>query len=312
MSSDRKFKVHSIDLELGQKLIAEFDSDFEIESIERSLQGKSSSNYVIKQKGSHERLLLRILPQNDISCRKELGIYHFLNEYIPIPEIYFTNETCKIIDKPYQIAEFIEGITLAEHILQGREVSMELIAEVAEKSALIHRSTYDKEGSLNAQLEIVDELPPILNWHEFFLERLAGERLGIVLKCELKDYLDKNKDEFQEVCSYFVLSHGDFRPDNIMVLDGKLQAIIDWENALSAPIYFDTGQFFRYGELLPRKAERIYAEAYNSSALKPLDRSWRHKSRLMDCVNLLCLLELPHIGEEWQNELKRKIKLNIV
>jgi aminoglycoside phosphotransferase (APT) family kinase protein len=311
MDQNRKNPIKQIDIETAQKLIKEFDKDFLINQISLSNQGRSTSNYILHQKNSHEKLLLRILPQNDISCRKEMGLFFLLNDYIPIPEIYYTNETCQIIDKPYQIVEFIQGITLAEHLLQGIPVPDQLISDIAEKSALLHRTVYEHEGSLNAQLEIIEELPPISTWHQFFLSKLAGERLGTDLKKKLQNFLSMHKSLFDEICQYFVLSHGDFRPDNILVLDGKLQAMIDWENALSAPLYFDIGQFFRYAELLPKKAERIFAQSYNACAIKPLDNDWKLKSRLMDSVNLLCLLELPHISTDWQNELIRKIRETI-
>lgn len=307
MDQNRKHSLKQIDLNIAQKLLAEFDPNVIIDHISLANQGKSTSNYILHQKDSHEKLLLRILPQNDTSCRKEMGLFFLLNEFIPIPEIYYTNETCQIIDKPYQIVEYIQGITLAEHLLKGNSVSDQLISDIAEKSALLHRTVYDREGYLNAQLEIVNELPPISSWHQFFLSKLAGERLGNDLKIKLQTFLSDHKSLFDEICQYFVLSHGDFRPDNILVLDGKLQAIIDWENALSAPLYFDIGQFFRYAELLPRKAERLFAQSYNASAIMPLDNDWKLKCRLMDSVNLLCLLELPHISVEWQNELIRKI-----
>lgn len=311
MSSDRKHAVHSIDLELAKKLVADFDEGFEVESVERATQGKSTSNYIVKQKDSHEKLILRILPKADESCRKELGLFHLLGDYVPIPEIYYTNETGNIIDKPYQIVEYMPGITLADYLLQGNNLTNELIEDIAEKSALIHRTVYEKEGSLNALLEIVEELPPIKTWFSFFLERLAGERLGDELKHELSVFINQNRTEFDEICSYFVLSHGDFRPDNILIFEGKLEAIIDWENALSAPLYFDIGQFFRYGELFPRKTERVFIDAYNANSIMPLDKNWLFKSRLMDCVNLLCLLELPNISQEWQTELIRKIRESI-
>ncbi|HOD54274.1 MAG TPA: aminoglycoside phosphotransferase family protein [Candidatus Cloacimonadota bacterium] len=308
MSIERKNKVQKMDLELAKKLFLDFDESVEIESVEWMPQGKSTSNYQLKQKNSHEKYVLRILPQQDESCRKELLISQYLNEVIPIPEIYYTNETCTIIDKPYQIVEFIEGISLAQYLMEGNELSSELTESIAEKSALIHRTIYEKEGSINAQFEIGDDFPPIKTWYDFFLSHLAGERLGETLKNEVISDVKRFRDEFDEVCSYFVLSHGDFRPENMLVFNGKLQALIDWEYALSAPVYFDTGQFFRYSELFPRKTERLYVSAYNANALYPMAKDWRLKGRLMDCVNLLSLLNLPDISQIWQDELIRKIR----
>ncbi len=311
MCSERKYKVTGLDVPLANKLISEFDSSMEVESVEFMPRGKSTSNYKLHFKGTKEILLIRIMPVKDKTCFKELVIYQYLKDLIPIPEVYLVNDTCNIIDKPYQIVEFIEGVRLSESIEQTHEFNSTLIAEIAEKLALIHRTIYDREGFLSPDMELNSLLPPILTWYDHFLDLKAGERLGKELKDAVSKHVKNNAELLKEMTQQFVLSHGDFRPNNIMVLNDKITGIMDWEGALSAPVYFDLGQFYRNDEFFPRKTERIFLESYNNVSLFPLKDNWKEKARLMDLVNLLCLLDLPEENPIWNRYLIDKIKASI-
>lgn len=308
MTEERKYKVTGLDSKLAQKLINEFDTDLIVSQVEFLKGGKSSSNYKVSFKGTHDQLLIRIMPVKDKTCFKEFMLYQYLNEFVPIPEVYLVNDACNIIDKPYQIVEFVEGKRMSELIETTQDFPIELIRETAEYLALIHRTSYEKEGALSADLEITDDLPPILHWYDHFLDNKAGERLGSDLKKKVQEWLINKSTLMQEMIESFVLSHGDFRPDNILVINDKISAIIDWEGALSAPASFDIGQFFRNDEFYPRKTERIFAEAYNSTALKPIQGNWKEKAKLMDLVNLLCLLDLSEENPVWFQYLTGKVK----
>lgn len=296
-------KSTKISVELATRLLNEFDADITISNIEQYRNTNHNSIAYLLSDQNNEKYVLKILSETDSSCRKEMFISHYLQEIIPIPEVYYVNESCSIIDMPYQISEFVTGISLREYLTAKQQISDNLITGIAESLALLHRSNYEHAGYLNEQLEPVHGLSTINEWHQVFLAGLAGNRLGTELKNKTFAYINKNKDLLDELSTSFVLSHGNFSIDNIIVLDEKLQAIMDWESALSAPNVFDIGQLFRDASLFPKKTKRLFAEAYNSSSLNPLQSNWQAQAELMDCINLLGLLSLEALSLDLQKKL---------
>ncbi|KAI1323067.1 kinase-like domain-containing protein [Xylariaceae sp. FL0255] len=59
-------------------------------------------------------------------------------------------------------------------------------------------------------------------------------RLGTLTRWKWRRYLEKSR---KDTPSKFVLTHGDLRPRNIMVKDGQVTGIIDWEKSGFYPDY---------------------------------------------------------------------------
>lgn len=289
---ERMHEVTNINKEIADKLIRSFDSKKEVESFEIFTGGRSSTNYKIRIKGLNQIFVLRIYPKADKSCHKEFMIHNTVKEYIPVPEIYYINDDKTVIDKPYAIVQFIEGIMLDQYMVENAGLDKILAEEIGERLGYLHQKEFDQEGYLDENLHIIGDLPPILSWYEYFLNNRAGERLGSRMKEKVFECLKDNNSLLVQMTQKFVFSHGDFRPSNIMVKDGKLIGILDWEKSFSAPIYYDIGQFIRYMEQIRDSKENSFITGYNRNTRIPVPDEWRKMAKLTDLANILWVLNI--------------------
>ncbi|KAI0198791.1 kinase-like domain-containing protein [Astrocystis sublimbata] len=166
--------------------------------------------------------------------RDEAAVMHFVREHttIPVPRVYATTPTSITMD-------FVEGTTLQEswndltdeertnvsdqlrdYLTQLRAVKGSYIGGFARGPAIDSRLFDFEGGPFETEAE----------WNEFLLE-------GLVESCPpaLRSMLSTQLRTDHEI----VLTHGDLHATNIMVRDGRIVALIDWENAGFYPEYLD-------------------------------------------------------------------------
>lgn len=305
---DRMHAITNINIEIANKLIRSLDSKKEVESFEMLIGGRSSTNYKIRIKGLSQIFVLRIYPKADNSCHKEFTIHNTVKDYIPVPEIYYVNDDKTVIDKPYAIVQFLDGIRLDKYMTENAGLDERLAEEIGEKLGYLHQTEFDKEGYLDENLNIFGDLPPILSWYEYFLNNRAGERLGSRLKTKVFECLEDNQSLLVQMTQKFVFSHGDFRPSNLMVKDSKLIGILDWEKSFSAPIYYDIGQFIRYMEQLRNSSGNSFIKGYNRNSRIPVPDKWRKMAKLTDLANILWVLNIKEDKTSIFSDMKRLIQ----
>jgi aminoglycoside phosphotransferase (APT) family kinase protein len=225
--------------------------------------------------------------------------------------MYYLNEDKLIIDKPFSIVQFLDGITSEKYLAGNNTISEALAQKIGELLAIIHQKEF--EGLLEENSQHTDGLPLILSWYDYLLNNRAVERLGTRVINKLKKFIQENNELLGRMAQNFVFSHGDFRPANIMVKDGRLIGIIDWEGALSAPDYYDIGQFTRYKEHMSEKAKNRFISGYNQNTRRPVGGDWEKLSKLMDLVNLLVFLdneeEKPNLFSDMKNLIKKTLDI---
>ncbi len=310
---ERMHEITSIDKETAGLLFKCFDQKKEVESLEMLVGGRSTTNYKVIIKGLKQAFVLRVYPRADRSCHKEFAVHNAVKDYIPVPEIYYINDEKTVIDKPYAIVQFLDGVMLDRYMAENTGLDGILAEEIGEKLACLHQKEFDREGYLDENLNIVGDLPPILSWYGYFLNNRAGERLGSEMKMKVLECLRGNHDLLVQVTQRFTFSHGDFRPSNMMVKDGKLIGILDWEKSFSAPAYYDIGQFTRYMEQLKDDSENSFIKGYNRNARIPVSDEWRKIAKLTDLANILWLLDIkedkPVLFSEMRNLVRRTMDL---
>lgn len=307
MNNERVNNVVEIDKDIANKLIREYKPEYSVEKIERFTGGKSTSNYKLKIEWLDLELVLKIYPQNNKVCEKEFAIFNKVRGYVPVPHIYYVNTENTIIDRNYCIMEYLDGTTLDDYIENGNKFSEELAEEIGGKLALIHQTEYDMEGLLDNKLNLTEGLPPILTWYEYFLNGKAGKRLEMSTINEIKKFIENNNKLLMQMTNKSVLSHGDFRPANLMIKDNKLIGILDWEFSLSAPCYFDIGQFLRVQKYVPNEIKSSFIKGYNNIAKYPATEQWDKLAKLMDLANLLCLLDSEEDKPNLHSSMKKLI-----
>jgi hypothetical protein len=88
------------------------------------------------------------------------------------------------------------------------------------------------------------------------------------------------------------LVHSDFNPKNILVADGTVTAVLDWEFAFSGSPLFDVGNMLRFVGDYPPAFENGFVNGFagNGGHLPP---GWRRISAALDLFALADLLTRP-------------------
>ena len=220
------------------------DIGFEAESV-TEIEDGSDLLYLVDRKPESLVAKFRYLEQLELSWfQKEPLIVEKVAEAtsLPVPEIVHYDMSSDN-HPPFFIMKFIEGETLAKTSEKAEpEAIDQLHFEAGRCLGILHDETeYEKPGRIayrNGGLELKEE-----KWHDLF-ESMAQERTGKLRETQFAPYADEIEEFFQENMGVvsevenFVLCHDDYRPGNILVKDGKINAIIDWARAFAGdPLY---------------------------------------------------------------------------
>ncbi|KAI0503232.1 hypothetical protein F5B22DRAFT_560991 [Xylaria bambusicola] len=109
---------------------------------------------------------------------------------------------------------------LRDYINQLRAVEGSYIGGLGRKPVVDTRLFGEDGGPFRCEAE----------WNEFLLEVLVGT-CPQVLKTMIRSQLRQDHK--------IILTHGDLHPSNILIRDGRIVALIDWERAGSYPEYLE-------------------------------------------------------------------------
>ena len=285
---ERKSKVETISLETANQLFHCFDRHANVESIELLSGGLINTNYKLNTNGHKHAFVLRIYPAEYEACVREARITEMLSSGACVPNYRYHCHEPALFARPFAIIDFIEGETLNRALSDGRYQSeRQLFASIGERLAWIHSHEYPNTGYIDENNTPVNEYPPFETWYDLFLNDDTERRLGNDLTRRIRRHLATSTELLDQIKERIALIHSDFRPANIMVRDGSLVGILDWEFSGVDHTITDIGQFIRIEEQIGPLQEKPFIEAYQGNALNPLPENWRTLARLRDLVNLL-------------------------
>lgn len=87
-----------------------------------------------------------------------------------------------------------------------------------------------------------------------------------------------------------VLTHGDFRPTNLIVRQGRVSSVIDWEFAMAGHPIADIAQFFRYEDQFSPRLKDALIRTYQETSGNELPEHWERIGGMRDMVNLLQMI----------------------
>lgn len=186
------------------------------EIIERMEGGVSAEVYhlaLLQPDGNKEHVVLRIHGATHCGHAAELE-FHILKALfwagISVPKPLSLDASCSLLENPYLIIAFVEGAsgltqpmckasveTMVEALISVHEVPVDIMPTLPRRADPIP--------------ELLDLLPTDAEWNDF------------------RGYLRRMKN------SHFsgsdVVLHGDFWPSNLIWSEGRIAAILDWEDA---------------------------------------------------------------------------------
>lgn len=289
---ERTFPFLEIDKNIASKL---FKGILDVENIVEIIpinEGCRTTNYIIKTNMHLQKYILKIYFSTEQNYKKEIRLLTRLREdgVIPVPKIHRISKHTIIKDKEYAIYEYMEGKTVGQAISEGYTPNEEFVRDVAKYLAMIHSYKFNRLGFLGENLNVQEELPPLVSWYEMFMGENAQRRLGKEIVDKIKQIIRENEKILLKLDKDIRLVHGDFQGTNILVKDNKLSGILDWEFAMAGHPIADIGQFFRYEEYYDKNLIQVFENEYNKNSDYKLTENWYRTSKLRDLTNLIQLI----------------------
>lgn len=287
---ERSVPFYTMDLNTVSALFRQFDPNLRIASFTPLSEGKRTTNYRVDTSADHS-FILRIFPAGDSSWLKEAGLRALVSDRVPMQRLHHLEQHSNLLDgRTFAIYDFAEGATLLELWRKGFVPEPSLMGEIGSALGQIHRHRYDRIGFLNERLEIAEELAPADTWYDLFLNRHARKRLGGDVAEQIERVVQDNKAELHEMDRAAALTHGDFRPTNLIIQQGRVSSIIDWEFAMAGHPIADIAQFFRYENQFSPRLKEAFIDAYQDISGNKLPEQWEQIGGLRDMVNLLQMI----------------------
>jgi len=150
---------------------------------------------------------------------------------VPAPRVHWFDRDGTWLERPSMIMERVPGVAernlLMERNRNKLDVSsrVELAREIAEALAEIHRvdvATLGLPQPADAESAAVEQV-------DFYTDEIRRHEIEPMPELRLAEMW--LRDNLPGAPARLTLVHGDYRPANVMVLDGHLSAVLDWEFA---------------------------------------------------------------------------------
>ncbi len=196
-------------------------------------------------------VLLRLITREPPQGRKEAALARLLAGRVPIARFLHLAETNPITRGPYAVLEWIEGERLDRAAARADAVTLDGLGEaVGAALARVHAFHFARYGFLTPDLRVpvaigFDRAALLDFLHECLVRGPGRARLGVALTKRVLDFAAREGWRLDAWLDQPRLVHGDFNPSNILVRDGGVAAVLDWEFALSATPGLDFGNLLR-------------------------------------------------------------------
>jgi aminoglycoside phosphotransferase (APT) family kinase protein len=242
----------------------------------RALTGGASRatwafDVVHNETGGRRRLILRTGPPDEVHAGMEVEAKSqqlTAAAGAPVPRIRVADDSTTALEMPFLVCDFIDGETIAPRILRALRDDTardRLLEQCAHALAAIHRvnpadADLQEQDQIAVWREQLDGFGDSTATFEWTLRWLAANR---------------------PPPSTPVMVHGDFRMGNLIVRDGQLAAVLDWELVHAGEIYEDLAWFciraWRFGASSSRAAGGLgsierFLDYYEQASGSTVDR----------------------------------------
>ena len=280
---ERSKPILDIDVDEIVNIFSEYKKDILIIDFSPIQSGCRNSNYVVNT--SKGKYLLRI--SDNSSFNNEITAFEIVKKRINVPDLLFYKTKSEYT---YHIYQYINGVSLQEHIIDNGKCDNFLLEQVANTAAIIHNTPKEEANKLKTL-----DVPPYKIWYQVFLDNsTVRDRIGSKLYERIKQLVADKQELISQIDSYKSFIHGDFRPLNMLVDENRSIYFIDWEASWWGHTLADIGQFFRYRTFFSNEDIHLFEKIYNAYADKKLPSNWFELSLFRDLVNPLQLLSIKN------------------
>jgi aminoglycoside phosphotransferase (APT) family kinase protein len=255
----------------------------------KDISGRARRTYLLELENSNNLVGYYCSKEgNEEKFKKEEGLLETLNEKtgIPTQKIIHSDLSKNKIPYLFYLAHEIQGFDPeSRYKYMPRGFKRKYVMQVARNLAELHNNVqFDEAG----EFRLRDGEIKVLNggsWREF-LEQKVMERINDFderfsdLEKPAEEFLKKNLDMLggEQPC----LVHYDVKPDNTIVKDGELEAIVDWEKSICGDRIWDLA-YSRFHlidrwfetESIRNRLEEQFLQAYIEES--NLRKDWRKR-----------------------------------
>ncbi len=271
-----------------------------LESVSVLGGGLVNLNAALQVGAPRELVVLRLYLRDADACAKEEALLKHVARDVPAPAPLARGTLALQIDgavaeRPWLLLTHVAGRRLADLLPALDEPALSRAgAGIGAALARLHALRSADLGFLDASLAVPAPMGGLRDvWSGYLRELLfagrAGPKLGSARRDRLAAYVTDQVEALAPLEGTYALLHADCKPTNVLVLDdGSLSGLLDWEFAWSGPPLFDLGQMLRWP--LPAAYEEALIEDYarGGGTLPP---GWRHMAQLLDLMNLVGFLD---------------------
>ena len=258
MAADRR-NPHQL---FDRSLIEEFLKDRELASVELFTAGKSNTNYKLIL-GDGQQFVLRLYSHGD--AQREVYVMGLAHDVVPVPQEVHRGEN-------WSVYSFMEG-ELLERLPQHSGAAAEALARISsivlQEPGWIDADGYVSPFSFGGVRGFISESLDKAEVRAWIGEEAVG-RIERIVKAE-----SGRLEELESECG---LVHGDFNPTNILIDDGVVSGVLDWEYCHSGTPYMDIGNLLRH---TPDKYHGLIKSGLELGGMT-VPNDWTERARLVD------------------------------
>ena len=229
--------------------------------------GKSNTNYKLVLSDG-ETCVLRLHSHGD--TRREVHLMNLVRGLVPVPLEVSRGENWSLFT--FVEGEMLQGIpdaldVAAQTLARISSVKFQAAGWIEADGSVSPFPWGGVEGYATAELESSE----VQTW-------LGSEMVEAVLRV-----LRSEKQRLAEVDADTSLVHGDFNPTNILIRDGSVSGVLDWEYCHVGTPYMDIGNLLR--NTAAKYHSRIKSGLQAAGMYLPKD--WQKRAQLVDLTSHL-------------------------
>jgi len=259
--NDRRYPVRPFD----PALIGDFFQGRGISSVELLPLGRGNTNYKLVLTGG-DAYVLRIYTHGDV--QRETYVQDLVRDLVTVPEEIFRG--CS-----WSVFSFLEGDVLQdtpEHSGAAAQALIRISSVVLASPGFIEMdgriSGFSFGGAKGFILESLEN-PEVSAW------------LGPQGVASVREVLKREDVRLAELDAGSRLVHGDFNPTNILIKDGVVSGVLDWEFCHSGSPYMDIGNLLRH----TGPEHHALIESGLRACGMDLPADWRERAELAGLTN---------------------------
>ncbi|WP_063710549.1 aminoglycoside phosphotransferase family protein [Acaryochloris marina] len=264
---DRRHPYQAFDPTLIRSFIESVGPHLVLHSVELCTAGKSNTNFKLTLSDG-SLYILRLYANS--KPEQDAYIFKLVQDIVPVPELLAQGPQ-------WAILSFLPGQLLTE------------TPDHVEQAATALARLADLKFNTPGQLQTDGSITPFDfgGLSDYMAQQLHHPEvqfwLGLDGLKRLQRLLAQEVNRLKELDTSTCLVHGDFNPTNILIQDGQVSGVLDWDYCHSGTPYMDIGNLLRHTPI--NQHPQIKAGLERGGMKLPPD--WQRRAELVDLTSQL-------------------------